>query len=83
MIVASVIIPFLSITLSPEPPDRLDGQFLLNAILLKNIAEPSKGISVPHLAAGINMAKLRKRTAVYDLCCGSHIQEVIQIFGTM
>ena len=59
--------------------DYLSKQLLLDAVLLKNVPKSSQCISVRHLVAGINPAKLRKRAAVYDLCHGSHIREVIQI----
>ena len=58
---------------------HLSKYLLLNAVLLKDMPKPSQRISVRHLVAGINAAKLRKRAAVYDLCHGSHIREVIQI----
>lgn len=62
-----------------EPLHHLGKQFLLNAVLLKDMPKPSQCISIWHLVAGINAAKLRKRAAVYDLCHGSHVREVIQI----
>ena len=52
---------------------------MLDSVVLQNVAEPSQGIPVRHLVAGIHAAEVRKGAAVYDLCHGSHVGEVIQV----
>ena len=42
---------------------HLGKQLLLHAVLRKDMPKPSQRISVRHLVAGTNAAKLRKRTA--------------------
>ena len=61
--------------------NHLGKQLLLDPVVLQNVAESSQGIPVWHMVAGIHAAEFRKGEAVYNLCHGRHIGEVIQVLN--
>lgn len=51
----------------------------MDMVLDQQIPEPSDGIAVRNLVAGLYFTKIRKRAAVNDFVSGSFVRKVVQV----
>ena len=51
-------------------------------VLDQQIPEPSDGIAVRNLVAGLYFTEIRKRAAVNDFFSGSFVRKVVQVLGS-
>ena len=82
MIVESTIVPFFQ-NQSAVGQGLYDHskELFMDMVLDQQIPEPSDGIAVRNLVAGLYFTEIRKRAAVNDFVSGSFVRKVVQVLS--